>query len=74
MNPPKPKKIPYIRKKFNDITIDYYHWMRDRNDPDLLEYIKAENEYIDKISEKFKDLEKELYNEFLNRIGEDKIS
>ncbi|MEO0196900.1 MAG: prolyl oligopeptidase family serine peptidase [candidate division WOR-3 bacterium] len=74
MNPPKPKKIPYIRKKFNDITIDYYHWMRDRNDPDLLEYIRAENEYINKISEKFKDLEKELYNEFLNRIEEEKIS
>ena len=74
MNPPKPKKIPYIRKKFNDITIDYYHWMRDRNDPDLLEYIKAENEYINKISEKFKDLENELYNEFLNRIEEEKIS
>ncbi|MDT7879694.1 MAG: prolyl oligopeptidase family serine peptidase [Candidatus Hydrothermia bacterium] len=71
---PKPPKIPYIIEKHNDRIIDYYYWMRNREDPRLLNYIKEEKKFLNEISKNFKHIEEELYNEFLSRIEEEDTS
>ncbi len=70
----KVKKIPFIIKKHGDERIDYYYWMRNQEDPDLIRYIKQENEYLSLVSKNFKEIEDELYNEFLIRIEEEDSS
>jgi len=50
---------------------DNYYWLNDREDPDVISYLKDENEYT---NQKLKDTEifqKELFNELKNRIKED---
>ncbi len=48
---------------------DPYGWIRDddRKDTEVLEYLKAENEYSMSVTKHLKGLQNELYNEFLSR-------
>lgn len=52
---------------------DYYYWLRDdeRKNTEILNHLKKENEYTDKIMENYKKLENELYKEILSHIKED---
>jgi oligopeptidase B len=71
---PKPPKIPYIIEKHNDRIIDYYYWMRNREDPRLIDYIREEKKFLNEISKNFKHIEEEIYNEFLSKIEEEDTS
>jgi oligopeptidase B len=53
-----------------DTRIDKYYWMNDRNDPKVIAYLTAENEYLDTIMEPHKELRKKLYEEMRGRIME----
>ena len=45
--PPKAKQIPHAMTVHGDTRLDNYYWLRDdtRSQPDVLEYLQAENEY-----------------------------
>ncbi|KAF8977872.1 hypothetical protein BGZ46_007057 [Entomortierella lignicola] len=44
--PPKPpKKVPKETRALGRVRIDEFDWMSNKNDPDLVEYIQAENTY-----------------------------
>ena len=47
---------------------DPYGWMRDdeREDGEVLEYLREENEYSRKVTEHLSGLQDELYGEFLS--------
>lgn len=51
---------------------DPYGWLRDdkREDKDILEHLKAENEYSQSVTSHLKGLQENLYNEFLSSIQE----
>ena len=48
---------------------DPYGWLRDdkREDAEILEYLKAENEYSQSVTGHLKELQDTLYQEFLSR-------
>ncbi|HEX6571012.1 MAG TPA: hypothetical protein VF055_03240, partial [Steroidobacteraceae bacterium] len=56
--------------------IDDYYWLRDdtRTSPDVLAYLKAENEYRDAVTAALRPLEDELYREIVGRILQDDSS
>jgi len=71
--PPIAKIEPKADTLFNDIRIDDYYWLRQRDNPDVIAYLKAENEYTDakmKHTEKFQE---KLYQEIISRIRETDI-
>ena len=68
--PPKAKKEKYIHKKFNDEIIDYYHWLKKRDDPEVLNYIKQENKYIEQILQPLEKLKEKLFEEMKKRFPE----
>lgn len=45
--PPNAKKVPHKMELFGDVRVDNYYWLRDdkRQDPDVLAYLAAENDY-----------------------------
>ena len=47
LEPPKPKKIKKSLSAHNDKRIDYYYWLRDdeRKNKEVIDYLKAENNY-----------------------------
>ena len=72
--PPVAKKIPEQLEKHGDIRTDDYFWMKERDAPEVLDYLNQENEYYHKLTEHTKDFQKSLFEEMKARIKEDDSS
>lgn len=72
--PPIASKIPKTISHHKHTRIDDYYWMNERENPETISYLNAENEYYNKMTESTKDLQKELYEEMKARIKEDDTS
>ncbi len=77
---PKP---PTVAKKPHDVSApfgatrnDPYYWLRDdtRKNPEMLAYLKAENEYADALLASSKGLQDKLFTEITGRIKQDDAS
>ena len=66
--PPKAKKEKHIHKKFGDEILDYYHWLKKRDAPEVLDYIKQENEYAEHALKPLQSLREELFQEMKGRL------
>ena len=71
---PKAKKIPHQLEKHGDIRIDDYFWMKDREHPEVIDYLNAENDYCDSEMAHTKQFQKDLFEEMKARIKEDDSS
>ncbi len=54
--------------------IDDYYWLRDRDDPEVIAYLEAENEYADRVLAHTRPLQEELYEEIVGRIKQEDSS
>ena len=71
IKPPQAKIIPTELEKFDDIRIDNYFWLNDRENPDVIDYLNKENEYYQAMTAHTNDFQKELFEEMKSRIKED---
>eukprot|EP00250_Pteridium_aquilinum_P010436 c19386_g1_i1 orf=41-2374(+) len=73
LSPPSAKKVPHKMQLFGDTREDSYYWLRDdnRQDPQVLAYLKEENAYTEVVMADSKKLQDELYKEIRGRIQED---
>ena len=71
---PLAKKNPQQLEKHNDIRIDNYFWMKDREHPEVINYLNAENAYCDESMAHTKAFQKDLFEEMKGRIKEDDSS
>ncbi|UMB54402.1 S9 family peptidase [Lutibacter sp. A64] len=55
----------------NDIRIDNYYWLNDRENPKVIDYLNAENQYYNFKTAHTKQLQKDLFEEMKSRIKED---
>ncbi|UMB60874.1 S9 family peptidase [Lutibacter sp. A80] len=63
-----------IEKKLithNDVRIDNYYWLNDREDPKVIDYLNAENKYYSEITAHTKKFQEDLFEEMKSRIKED---
>jgi oligopeptidase B len=56
------------------VRVDDYHWLRDRDDPDVLAYLEAENAYAADVLGRSAELESALYDEIVARIDETDVT
>jgi oligopeptidase B len=49
---------------------DEYYWMRDRADPEVMQYLQAENEYLEEVLQHTRPLRELLFEEMKGRIKE----
>ncbi len=68
--PPVAKAIPKIDTLHDDVRADNYFWLRDRNNPEVIEYLEAENEYTNFMMKHTEEFQEKLYEEILSRIKE----
>jgi len=70
--PPVAKIIPKYDTLHGDVRVDNYYWIRDdsRTNPEVIEYLKAENAYTDAVMKPTEALQETLYNEMVRRIKE----
>ncbi|WP_299781135.1 S9 family peptidase [uncultured Formosa sp.] len=71
IQPPIAKKIPKKLIIHNDIRIDNYFWLNDREDDDVIAYLNAENEYTKQKMAHTEQFQKDLFEEMKSRIKED---
>lgn len=71
LEPPIAEKIPYQLKKHEDIRIDPYYWMRERTNPEVIDYLERENDYYKKMTQGTEEFRAELFEELKNRIKEE---
>ena len=45
---PIAKKVPQELTIHNDVRIDNYYWLNDKNNPEVIDYLNAENAYTNK--------------------------
>jgi oligopeptidase B len=67
---PVANKILYKHIEHGNERIDNYHWLRDddRKDPQVIEYLKQENTYTDKILKNEEPLIDTIYHEIIARL------
>ncbi len=69
--PPVAEIIPDTFVNFGQTRVDNYYWLKDKNNPKVIEYLKAENAYTDTVMASTKGLQETIYNEIVGRIKED---
>ena len=71
---PKAEKINTSLSTHNDERIDEYYWLKERDNPKVIDYLNAENSYRNKYMKDYQGLEKQLFKEIKSRIKEDDSS
>lgn len=74
IEPPVAKIIPKTLEKHGDIRTDNYYWLNERENPEVIDYLKKENEYYEKMTAHTKTLQNDLFEEMKSRIKEDDAS
>lgn len=70
-DPPDAKKIPKELSIHGDKRIDHYFWLNDREDPEVIKYLEAENEYTKAALADTEEFQEELYQEIIGRIKQE---
>jgi oligopeptidase B len=74
MNPPAVEKIRKELTEHGNTRTDDYFWLNQSDNPKVLEYLKAENNYTDEMLRHTEALQEKLYNEIIGRIKQDDTS
>ena len=72
--PPAAEKIKKELTIHGDTRIDNYYWLNERENPKVIEYLKAENEYKETVMKHTEALQENLYNEIVARIKQTDMS
>jgi oligopeptidase B len=72
--PPVAAKIPTTRKHHGDTVVDDYEWLRDKDSPETIAYLEAENAYSQARTAHLADLREQLFQEIKSRTKETDLS
>ncbi len=68
MNPPIAEKKPKELTMHGHTRVDNYYWLRERENPEVITYLEAENTYREAVMKKTEKLQDKLYEEIVGRI------
>src|SRR5688572_13484172 len=72
--PPFARAVPRVHTIHGESRIDEYFWLRNREDPDVLAHLDAENRYTEHVMGHTEGLQERLYQELRGRIKESDLS
>lgn len=74
IQPPVAEQKPVTLEMHGDVREDPYFWIRERENPEVINYLEAENEYFEQMMEPLAGLQEELFEEIKGRIKQDDSS
>ncbi|MEI6815306.1 MAG: S9 family peptidase [Bacteroidota bacterium] len=69
--PPIAAIKPETFHEFGGTRIDDYHWLKEKTNPAVIDYLNAENAYCEAVMKDTKELQETLFQEMKGRIKED---
>ena len=60
--PPVAKRVETRREYHGDVFVDPYEWLRDRADPEVIGYLEAENDYVDRTTAHLEPLRQQIFD------------
>ena len=72
--PPVAPRRPVVHEAHGDRRVDEWAWLRDRDDPEVLEVLRAENRYSEAATAHLAPLREALFSEIRSRIVETDLS
>ena len=73
MTPPSPPEAPRRPREIaahGHTRVDDWYWLRDRDDPEVLRHLEAENAYADEVLRSTEQLQETLFQEIRSRVRE----
>ncbi len=71
VKPPIAEKVEKKLEMHGDVRIDNYYWLNDRENPKVIDFLKAENNFYDAKTAHLKQFQEDLFIEMKSRIKED---
>ena len=71
---PVAPRRPYRHEKHGDVRVDDYYWLRERDNPEVREYLEAENAHVREVMAGTTDFEERLFEEIKGRIKQTDMS
>ena len=68
VEPPVAKIVPHELEKHGDVRVDNYYWLNEREDPEVIAYLEAENDYTAKKMAHTEAFQEKLFEEIKGRI------
>jgi oligopeptidase B len=68
--PPVAPERPTVLEAHGDRRVDPYYWLREKDNPEVIAHLEAENAYTDAVMAPAAELEARLYKEVVGRIQE----
>lgn len=65
---PKAKRIPHALEAHGDVRDDPYYWLRNRENPEVIQYLEAENAFYQEHMAPLEDLTNKLFEGMVARI------
>ena len=72
--PPVAPQRPQVLEAHGDQRVDPYYWLRDKQNPEVIAYLEAENAYTDGVMDGAAGLQAKLYQEIVGRVQESDTS
>ncbi len=72
--PPRAERRPVTLRAHDDERVDEWYWLRDRDDPAVVAYLEAENDYARTALAHTDALQQRLFDEIKGRIQETDVS
>ncbi|MHA7283416.1 S9 family peptidase [Arthrobacter sp. TMS2-4] len=72
--PAPARKVPTERTHHGDTFVDHYEWMRDKESPELIEYLQRENAYTEAVTRAQEPLREAIFGEIRDRTQETDLS
>ena len=72
--PPTVPQRPHDITRHGDTRVDPYYWLMDRECEEVLDHLRAENDFVASEFARLQPLEDELFEEIKSRIEETDIS
>jgi len=74
LSPPLARREPVETQLHGDRRVDHYAWLRQKENPEVIAYLEAENAYTDRILRPTETFQERLYEEMLGRILQTDLS
>ncbi|WFR83577.1 S9 family peptidase [Arthrobacter sp. Y-9] len=72
--PPRAKKVPVERSHHGDLFVDEYEWLRDKENPEVVQHLEAENAYQEAVTADQEPLREAIFQEIKGRTLETDLS